>query len=116
MVFPLDRIRRRLAEGPRREGEFSGDGRDLAPPRRPACGGNSAAGGARQAPSVLLTLAHRSSAPSSRADQSSRWPSRADDASPVPPALRETEEEIGLAQSRRAHRRAADYLTGAGFA
>jgi 8-oxo-dGTP pyrophosphatase MutT (NUDIX family) len=113
----LDRIRRRLAEGPRREGEFNGDGRDLAPPRPPTPAAVLVPLVVReQAPSVLLTR---------RTDHLHHHPGQisfpggrleADDASPVHAALRETEEEIGLARSHVELIGALpDYLTGTGF-
>ena len=116
-LSPLDRIRRRLAEGPRREGEFNGDGRDLAPPRPPTPA------------AVLVPLVEREQAPSvlltRRTDHLHHHPGQisfpggrleADDASPVHAALRETEEEIGLARSHVELIGALpDYLTGTGF-
>jgi 8-oxo-dGTP pyrophosphatase MutT (NUDIX family) len=116
-LSPLDRIRRRLAEGPRREGEFNGDGRDLAPPRPPTPAAVLVPLVVReQAPSVLLTR---------RTDHLHHHPGQisfpggrleADDASPVHAALRETEEEIGLARSHVELIGALpDYLTGTGF-
>jgi len=116
-LSPLDRIRRRLAEGPRREGEFNGDGRDLAPPRPPTPAAVLVPLVVReQAPSVLLTR---------RTDHLHHHPGQisfpggrleADDASPVHTALRETEEEIGLARSHVELIGALpDYLTGTGF-
>jgi 8-oxo-dGTP pyrophosphatase MutT (NUDIX family) len=116
-LSPLDRIRRRLAEGPRREGEFNGDGRDLAPPRPPTPAAVLVPLVVReQAPSVLLTR---------RTDHLHHHPGQisfpggrleVDDASPVHAALRETEEEIGLARSHVELIGALpDYLTGTGF-
>ena len=113
----LERIRLRLAEGPRGEGEFNGDGRDLArsrPPKPAAVLVPLVVRG--EAPSVLLTrrtdhLHHHPgeiSFPGGRLED--------DDPSPVHAALRETEEEIGLAR-RHVELIGAlpDYFTGTGF-
>ena len=96
----LERIRLRLAEGPRGEGEFNGDGRDLARSRPPKPAAVLVPLVVRsEAPSVLLTrrtdhLHHHAgqiSFPGGQAESG--------DLSPTHTALREAEEEIGLSSA-----------------
>jgi 8-oxo-dGTP pyrophosphatase MutT (NUDIX family) len=114
----IEHIRTRLAKASTRvSDEFNGDAKDLAPSRPPTPA------------AVLVPLVLRDEAPSvlltRRTDHLHHHPGQisfpggrveADDRSAVHTALRETEEEIGLA-SRHVELIGAlpDYLTGTGF-